>query len=484
MSVPNVRLNQLDNQIGVAQALGDVLAIVGPASTGTKNVPVLLASRKDLAATFGEGPMPELGHWLIETHQTGQIVFVRTDVTTVGGYGTIDVTGVTGTSVASNHTATEPYDDFDVVVTITLGGTVGTGPISYTYSLDGGKTTSVATSLGTLNHIDLPGNIRIDLAAGTLVTGDVIRVRTSAAKWNGAQLATALTALKVSSIRFDIVAILGPCTAADAATIETAAAAMEAADKERTFIYATRNPNVGETDSTYQASLTSAFATTVAKYSSICAGSARIQSPVSQRRYIRPAMWAIVGRVIDVDAGTDPAEVARGSLPTSVQILDDAGNPDLHDEYTMPGLDDQRFSALRTWGEDLRGVYINNCRVFSDSGSDFQFIQHRRVMNKACQIIRRKLRLISSGKVFVNKKTGFILEGEALRIENSVNRALKTGLLDSEFASNAAFVLSRTDNLLSTFKLTGAGRITPLGYVKFIQADVGYFNPVNNAKAV
>ncbi len=44
-------------------------------------------------------------------------------------------------------------------------------------------------------------------------------------------------------------------------------------------------------------------------------------------------------------------------------------------------------------------------------------------------------------------------------------------------ASAAEFVLSRTDNLLSTSTLTYQERIVPLGYPKTITGDIAFNNP-------
>lgn len=48
MTAPSVILNQLDNQVGVVDVgTGDTLAIVGPSSAGTANVPTSYARKSD-----------------------------------------------------------------------------------------------------------------------------------------------------------------------------------------------------------------------------------------------------------------------------------------------------------------------------------------------------------------------------------------------------------------------------------------------------
>jgi hypothetical protein len=70
-----------------------------------------------------------------------------------------------------------------------------------------------------------------------------------------------------------------------------------------------------------------------------------------------------------------------------------------------------------------------------------------------------------------------ILETEALEIEAGANVQLRSVLLAKPKASDVVFVLSRTDNLLSTRTLTGDVRVVPLAYPETIQISVGFFNP-------
>jgi hypothetical protein len=235
---------------------------------------------------------------------------------------------------------------------------------------------------------------------------------------------------------------------------------------------------------TYQSSLASAFASTSSLYLSLAAGYAQTTSAVSARQYARPASWSLAARAGSTFIGQDWAEVDLGPL-SGVTLRDTNGNPlsQFHDESLYPGLDDLRFATLR--GIDgYNGVYNTNPRVIAPTGSDFIYAQFRRVMNVACRVVRAELMRRLSKQILVNKKTGFILEAEARDIEAGVNAVLRTAILSRPDASDAKFVLSRTDNVLSTFTLHGDCRIVPLAYPKSILVNMAFNNPAIRVSAV
>jgi hypothetical protein len=129
------------------------------------------------------------------------------------------------------------------------------------------------------------------------------------------------------------------------------------------------------------------------------------------------------------------------------------------------------------------GVYVNRPRVFSPTGSDFQLLPHRRVLNLAHETVRAYFILRLNKPILVNKTSGFILETEALEIEAGANAQLRAVLLSKPKASDSSFVLSRTDNLLSTRVLTGDLRVVPLAYPETIQISVGFTNPALQLRA-
>lgn len=482
MSQPAVNQTELDGALGVLPpSSGKLLAVIGVCSLGTVDAPATYGRVAPLVAAFGVGPAVEAAARHIET--TGDpVVIVRSGQTTAGAYGTIDDSGVTGTTAVTATAATEPLDDYEAKVRITLGGTLGTGPISYQWSLDGGRNWSPVTSLGTGLVIAIPGSgVSFDLETGeTLVTNDTWSVRTSAPAANATEVGAAIDALKASIVSWEIAHIATPIDATIFDTIETKYAGLFAASKYRAWVGSVRMPDEGESEATYLSTLSAAFSSKSSKVGELCAGACKlISSAVSGRKYRRPFSFAVASLEASVEPHINIADVNLGPI-VGCSIADDNGNPDEHDESINPGLDDARFTVARSW-EGRQGVYVNRPRIFSADGSDFDIMPKRRVMNLARAATRRYLEERLSKPTLVSAATGFILEEEALEIESGGRARLAALLAPSPKASAWQMVLNRNDNLLSTKTLTVTTRIVPLAYVEFIEETIAFENPALRA---
>jgi hypothetical protein len=483
MSQPAVNQNETDGALGVLPpSSGDLLAVMGVSSTGPVNTPSTYGRVAQLVAAFGVGPMVEAAARHIET--TGNpVVVVRTGDTTAGDYGAIDDAGVAGTSAISETSATEPLDDYEVVVEILNGGTRGTPGITYRTSLDGGRTWSATLALGSGTAIAIPNSgVSFDLAAGTLVTGDTWSCRTSAPIPNGTEIGAAIDSLRTSSVSWELLHIAAPLDATLFDAVETAFASLAGVGKFRAWVGSVRMPNSGEASATYLSSVSTAFASKATTYGELCAGACKLTSSVSRRKFRRPVSFAIASLEAAAQQHVNIADINRGSIP-GCSIRDVNGNPDEHDESINPGLDDARFTVLRTW-EGISGVYVNRPRLFSAEGSDFDLMPKRRVMNLARRATRAFLIRRLNQPVRVDRATGFILEEEALEIEAGGRAALAAVLGDSPKASAWSLVVSRNDNLLSTKTMNVTTRVVPLAYVEFIEESIGFENPALQVQAV
>ena len=485
MSQPSVTITELDGALGILPpSAGALYAVVGVSSKGTTDAPATFARVKDVVNAFGSGPMVEAACHYIERYGR-PVVCVRTGQTTVGS-ATAITDGITGTSVVTRDVAVVPIDDLEFVFLVVTGGTIGTAGITYKTSLDGGRTYGPETALGTAVTITLgadtlptgaaaPG-IKIDFAAGTLVAADNATFRTTAPQYNSTEIASALLALGNSITTWELAHITGIIDATMLAAIDLKFAAFHTAGKYHAWIGNTRLMALtGETEAQYKTALDAIFSALSSIYGVLCAGSVKMISSVSGRYFKRPFAFVYAAREASVSHEIDTAAIDLGPF-AGVTIRDANGNADEHDESINPGLDTSRFCVARTW-EGVQGVYVNRPRMFSADGSDFELLPHRRVLNLAHAALRNYFMRRLNKPVRVNAVTGFILETEALEIESGARAAMRSVLLAKPKASAVSFVLSRTDNILSTKTLTGQARVTPLGYPETISLDLGFLNP-------
>jgi len=490
MTQPQVNMTELDGALGILPpSSGALLAVVGTSSKGPVDTPAAYARVSDLVADFGLGPLVEAAAYAI-TKFGRPVLVVRTGDTTAGSLTSAVLTG-TGTASVSVAGSPAPIDDFQFYIIIVNGGILGTAGITFQWSMDGGRTLSEVTALGTALTFEFPdsGDPAVDeveltfgSAPQTLVAGDIITFRSTGPMWTAGEIGTALTALRKCAQLWSIVEIVGAMDATLFAAVETGVSGMPSYGKDRMYIGHARMPNIAESEASYLTAVDTIYSALSTVYGSVSAGSCKLISGVSGRQYRRPPSWWAAPAHAVRSEEINLANVKVGRMD-GVIITDSNGNPDDHDESTNPGLDDARFLTLRTW-EGRPGVYINRPRILSTPTSDYQLIPHRRIINLAKTIVRSYLEERVNEEILVDSATGYILEEEALEIEAAATAQLRGALLSKPKASAVSFAVSRTDNLLSTKTMNCTCRVVPLAYPEFIEVEIGFENPALQARGV
>jgi len=480
MTQPTVNVTELDGALGILPATaGRLLAVVGVSSSGPIDTPATFARVSDVVASFGVGPLVEAAAYYIEKYGR-PVIIVRTGQSVLGAFPAGAVVAFVGTGTSAitvDNIGSAPADDFEFAFKVVTGGTIGVAGITFQWSLDGGRNYSPVTDLGIATSFIFPdsGGVQIDFAAGTLVADDLATFRGDAPNWNGAEIGTALDALFASSVAWENVHIVGALDGTTFDVIDPKFTGGLLVGRYHGWIGHARMPDLAETEAAYLAALAAIFDTKATVHGEICAGAAKTSSSVSGRSYRRPVSFAVGSREGFVSEEIDISDVNLGSLP-GVSIRDANGNADEHDESLNPGLDDARFTVLRTW-LGVQGVYVNRPRILSAAGSDFDLFTKRRVLNIAHAVLRLYFIRRLNKPILVDATSGFILEREALEIESGARAAMRSVLLAKPKASAVQFTLSRTDNVLSTKTLTGTARVVPLAYPEFIDLEVGFLNP-------
>lgn len=475
--IPSVSITKSDGNTGVVKPSVDgILAIIAPSEKGTANQPAAFA-REDLAlADFGHGALVEDGAYDMAVAKK-PVVLIRATASTAGSLGTVAHSGA-GTSVV---TATgTPLDDYEVEFLVVVAGTIGAAGITFKYSLDGGKTYSGVTALGTAALFLIPNTgVTLNFAAGTMLAGQKETVTATGPRMTTANLVTALEALRTYAGGWECLLVDGlDATATDVSTLDLWLSARETEGKFKTaVINAVPRDSATQTEAQYATAMATAFGASSASSTRsvvVCADRGYLSSIVRGLRMRKPVALGIAARGMAVDVSEDPAFVAAGPI-SGFQIADDRQNPKFHDEALYPGLDDLRLATLRSV-PGREGAYCNNAPLLSPSGSDYVYWQHARVMNKACTIAFEVLTGRLSQGVKRDLKTGYILEEDAQEIEGLVNAELEKQLVKPGRVSGAAFVLSRQDDLRSNAgaTLNGEVQVAPLAYVKKFAVNAAF----------
>lgn len=478
--IPSVENQKTDGNLGVATETDRILAIVGVAKAGAFDTPQAFTSKNDILDEHEEGPLVEAGVYCVA--RGIPVVLVRANPATAATYGVVDDAGVTGTAIVAAG-ATAPTGDYDVVVEILTGGALGTTGIIYRDSLDDGVNFSDPKSLGTSLTLNCDGNVSfaLSIATNTLIAGDTFSVTTKSAKITNTDLTDSFTALKDYAGDFLRVLVVEESSDTMLANCVAFADSFHAKGRYPEVIANTRYRDTAtpETRGDYLTAMSAVIASVQSPELSVVPDQCEIVSEVSGRRLRLPQALPIAARLTlpTLDDSVDGSAKALGSLPgVFIRSADDSRQ--YHDEARFPGFDALGFTTLRTWqGRPATpGVYPNNMRVMSGSGSDYRYFQHSAIVNRAIEAAFQMLEPKLSMSVMVETtgaRAGKIREDVAKGLEDTISAELRTQFSDPARVSGIEFLLSRNDAILSTDTVTFAVNAVPLGYIKKFKGKTG-----------
>lgn len=337
----------------------------------------------------------------------------------------------------------------------------------------------------------------VTFSSGTYEEGDNFTFTTLPSTFTNGNLQTAATALGSSGIPYSMIHVASTFTGDDDAAALTAADSLASAmdtqgtTDETAFRYEriiTECPTSGTLYRDSNASpvvpvaLASSASTVVAQFIDFAAtrgrvgvgaGDALLFSVLTGRLHQRNVAWIVTARLAGVNRAIDPGKVLDGPLGGIVRRI-------YADQNTSDTLDAGRFLTLRSY-QGLPGYYVTRGVTMADDTSDFASLPNGRVMDLACAVARSALLRYVNSEVRVDPETGYIDEGEALRIEAAVNAQLNAAIVATGQASASSVTLSRTTNILSTSTEPVTVRVTPLGYLRNLEMTIGFINPALSA---
>ena len=464
MAAPSVNITVTNGGLGNAPpSPSQTVAVFGCSSAGTANVvsgPYSSVSK--LITDYGYGPGVESAAALIAAG--AQPLFVKTPSTTPGSSSAVVKTGTAGLSVMTVSVGVA-YDRYNVIVTITRSGTVGSGiPGGFTYSLDGGVTTSLEVRMPVSGDYVIPNTgLTIHFTAATIGAGDTYTFTTIAPAWGNSDLTAAALALQQSTKIAGLIHVVGPMNATAAGVLNTALAAFPTNKK---FIRAiVETVDFTSTESAWITTIETDYALFTSDYIAVAAGPILYPSVISGVNYRRSCAFPAIVRAAQIAISQSIGEVSLGALPSVTTVY--------HDEYAVPGLDASRFMTT-TSIPGLTGYYIQRPLMMYSVGSDFTELQYGRVMDEACRIVYSYFVQRLNSRVRLNPTTGFILEKDARALESGCYTQLQSGLLNTGDANAASVAVARNDAIQSTKTLTVTVKVQPVGYSEFINVTIGF----------
>lgn len=497
MALPGITNTILDGGLGVTSPASNRAHVVGSSESGTANTPTLISNQRQLKETFGtHGPLIDCAGYILD-HAGGPIVCTKTTDGVAATYDDGGGAGSTGAVQASTGAGADneinldvsvsaPKNDFAVIVTIVTGGALAA--VTFTYSLDGGQTTSPVIAAASSVALGSTG-ITLEFEAGSsaaYVAGATYTFTTKAPHYSAANLTTAYAAIDLSPLTFDYFVFAGEAAGSSAAATLFA------------NISAKMNSYLSQ-DRYYRALMGGGDDTAANALSALAAlTSSRVGLVFGQFR--TAPVFSVVGRALPHLPGVYLAAARAAGNVMSTDLAQTSGAESVgpavgapvtglsHNEYTQnAGLDDAKVGTLRTY-PNLTGVFLTNAWLKSGVGSDFEFWQHGRIMDEACKVVSAQhSQLISSNVIVKNDGSGQLTEFAALAIEKRVQRALDNVIgsavrgigpttIDGStgHVSDIRYQVDRTNNVLSTKELIATVSIVPRGYLKRLTTTLSF----------
>ena len=464
--LPDVWFNIQDGSLGILPPPTDgVSAKIGVATSGPVGQIVSVTNLQQVRDVFGSGPLAEA----LATHLalSGAPVYaIRVNASVAG---TISSVTKSGTGTGSLAVTGSPLDAFDVQVRITRDGVnLAANTAAFQYSLDGGDTWSPEIAMPTSGTYAIPGSgLTLTFSNGTsgtsFVNGDLYRFATTAPSYTLTDLNAAFDVLLGDPREWGWVHVVGAATPAVFAAVATR---MQQAETNYRFAFA-----LLEAPDDTDANLLASWANSADRRVAVAAGYAELTSPLTGRVHKRSIAWVASGRLAAIPVHEHLGRIVRGPVPGVVSLY--------RDEAKTPALDEKGFTTMRTViGRD--GFYFTRGRIKAPAGSDFQFIENRRVMDRACRIVRNAALRYLNESVRVDDQ-GNIYEPDARAMEAFIEGQLIAGLVSPGHASAVQVSVKRDSNVLSTRSTTVTVRVRPLGYLEYIEANIGFVNPALEA---
>ena len=227
----------------------------------------------------------------------------------------------------------------------------------------------------------------------------------------------------------------------------------------------------GEEEDTWMNALITDFAAFNSVRVSVFGGYADIYTSASRRYVRRSGQWLQAARTALVPISEDLGKVARGALPNILTPNLPLGIYGIyHDEDAKPGLDVARFSTLRRF-RGIPGFFITNARLMAPPGSDYTYLQYRRVIDRVTELLNIIAKQYINSEVRI-QSNGTIYEEDAVAIENRIFNFIFSAVKNN--VSGLQVQVDRTVNIQSTQQLKIKVSVRPFGYFKFISLTTGF----------
>jgi hypothetical protein len=465
MALPDVKNTILDGAMGVlgADSTGNFAAI-GVSAIPSNGI-LTFVDPATVEAKIGDGPLRDL--------IVSALSIAKTTVYAIALEGTVPGS-VSAVKAGSENTGSgtiavlgNPRNEYDVRVAITAAGGLNEAAFRVTIDESAGKISTVPDGDG---KYEIPNTgLTLQFAPGGqgFKEGDTFSFSAKEPQATNGEVLEAVETILDAKLGIEWIAVSGISSAALWAALATKAEGAAEIFQYLFFIVQARYAVADETVDQWAMALAGAERGTVASTRlEVCAGWIE-EADANGQVDTRPLIGVYCGKLAQRGVHQGPDAVRYGSISAATAIKPD-------------GLNDGHIETLKNAGYvtarkiiGLNGIYITSGQMMSETGSDYDLVERRRVMDKACRQIRAAQLFYLNDVVKVGADGS--PEGLEMFIAQSENplRIMKT---NGEI-SDGYVIIPPGQNILSTKTLRTKIRIVPLGKMSYIENEIAYSNP-------
>lgn len=461
--LPDVKNYVRDGAMGVlgADATGN-FAAVGVAANYGQGI-LTFTSPDQVYDKLGDGPLRDLLVSALSIAKT--TVYAISLEGTVTGSASEVTPGSDNSGAGTISVSGDPRNEYDVLITIISDGGRNSGTFRVTVEkLEGKRLTIPADGIYKIPRTGLTITFS---DTGTFTEGDTYNFSTIAPKATNAEILAAIDTLIDAKLPIEFGVIAGITDASLWAALVAKAVGAAEAYQYLFFVAQARGPAEGESVDTWVNLLAGDERGSVTSTRlQVCAGWVEEADPTGQVD-VRGLIGLYCGMLARRKAHEGPDAVRYGSIPGVTELMPAKINDGHIETLKKAGY----VTARKITG--LQGIYITSGQIMSEEGSDFDLVERRRVMDKACRQIRQ------AQLVWLNDTVGVGADGSPEGIEMFVAQSespLKIMKKNREISSGT-IIVPKGQNILSTKTIKLKIRIVPLGKVSYIENEIAYSNP-------
>jgi hypothetical protein len=464
--LPGIKNKILDGAMGVQgpDATGNFAAI-GVAAAGFGQGIVTFNDPEQVEPLIGDGPLRDL---LVSSLSISRntIYAIPLEGSTPGS-----LTAVTASEenegAGSITVSGSPRNEYDIKVEILFSGGLNEATFRVVIDELPGKRITVPNEDG---RYEIPGTgitLTFNPGTGSFEEGDTFSFSSTAPTATNGEVLAAIDEIIRAKLSIEWITIAGISAAPLWAALATKAEGASEIYQYLFFVAQARYKADSETLDQWVNALAGAERGSVGSQRlQVCAGWIE-EADANGQVDVRGLLGTYCGKLASRNVQEGPDAVKFGGITAATALKPD-------------GINDGHIETLKNAGYvtarkfvGLKGIYITSGQMMSEEGSDFDLVERRRVMDKACR------QIYTAQLPHVNDTVTIGKDGSPEGIEMFVAQSeapLKIMITNKEI-SDGYVVVPPGQNILADKKLRTKVRIVPLGKMSYIENEIAYKNP-------